>query len=103
MLFGKDYRLELLQGKNMHDHIYFYKVTCPECGTIHHGFVGDNEDGSFYCDAIIEIKKGKKTTTEACGYGVEKIGHLPEGSYENIAIIDIKDFKPDIEYIKRKE
>ena len=44
----------------MHNHIYLYKVTCPECGTIR---------------------------------------HMPEGSYENTAIIKIKDFKPEIEYI----
>ena len=87
----------------MHKKIYFYKITCPECGVVHHGFIGDNEDGSFYCDTTIEVKRGKKITKEECGYSREKIRHMPEGSYENIAIIKIKDFKPDIEYIKTEE
>ncbi len=84
----------------MHSRVYFYKVICPECGTVHYGFIGNNEDGSFYCDAIIEVKRGKNTRTEECGYGVEKIRHLRDGSYENIAIINIKDFKPYVEYTK---
>jgi hypothetical protein len=87
----------------MHNKIYFYRITCPECGTVHYGFIGDNEDGNFYCNAIIEVKRGKNTRTEKCGYSIEKIGHLPEGSYENIATIKIKDSKPDIEYIKMEE
>lgn len=87
----------------MHNKIYFYKITCPECGTVHHGFIGDNEDGSFYCNATIEVKRGKKTTKEECGYSREKIRHMSEESYENIAIIKIKDSRPDIEYIKMEE
>lgn len=86
--------------KRMHSKIYLYKVTCPDCGTIHHGFVGDNEDGSFYCDATIETKRGKKITKEKCGCSIEKMRHMPDGSYESIAVIKIKDSKPDIEYLK---
>jgi len=61
----------------MHNEIYFYKITCPECGAVHHGFIGDNEDGSFHCDVIIEIRRGKKVSTGECGYYIEKIRHLP--------------------------
>lgn len=82
----------------MHTKVWLYKIICPECGTVHYGFIGDNEDGSFYCDAIIEVKRGKKTRTEVCGYSTEKIRHLPEENYEHIATIRIKDFKPEIEY-----
>ncbi len=76
----------------MHRKIYIYKVICPECGTVHYGFVGENEDGSFCCDRMVEMKKGKKTTTEECGYCSEKIRHLPDCSYEMIKTIKIEDF-----------
>ena len=87
----------------MYNTIYLYKIICPECGAIHHGFIGDNEDGDFYCDTLIEVKKGKKMKIKECGYSIEKIRHLPEENCENIAIIKLKDSKPYIEYIKQQE
>lgn len=83
----------------MHSEIHFYKIICPECGAISYGFVGDNDDGSFYCDATIEMKRGKKVSTEECGYYVEKIRHMPEGSYEMLAVIEICDEKPVIKEV----
>lgn len=76
----------------MHSEIYIYRVICPECGTVHFGFVGNNEDGSFYCDASVEIKKGYKIKIERCGYSIEKIRHLPEKNYELIKVIKIEEF-----------
>lgn len=77
----------------MHNEVYIYRVTCPECGATRHGFIGDNEDGSFYCGATIEMKKGNKTWTDKCGCYFEKIRHLPDGSYEMIKTIKIEDLK----------
>lgn len=82
----------------MHSKIYVYEVTCPECGTKSVGFFGNNEDGSFCCNAIIEVKRGQKERTETCGYTREKLHHMPEGSYKLIAAITLKDSKPVIEY-----
>jgi hypothetical protein len=76
----------------MHSEVYIYRVTCPECGIVSYGFVGANENGNFYCDAKIEIKKGNKTTTEECGYSSEKIWHMPDDSYEKVKTIKIEDF-----------
>ncbi len=78
----------------MHSKVYVYRVTCPECGSTNYGFIGDNEDGIFYCNATIEIKKGNKTKTEICGYYIEKIHHLPDNSYERIKTIKIEDVIP---------
>ncbi len=75
----------------MHTKVYIYRITCPECGSINYGFIGNNEDGSFCCDATIEIKKGNKIKTEKCDYCIEKIRHLPENSYEMIKEIKIED------------
>lgn len=76
----------------MHSKVYIYRITCPECGTVSHGFVGNNEDGSFNCNAQIEVKRGKKEYTETCGYGSEKLHHMPDGSYEKVKTIKIEDF-----------
>lgn len=84
----------------MHREVTLYKIMCPECGTAHYGFVGDNEDGNFYCNTKIEIKRGKKESIEECGYYSEKIRHLPEGNFEKIASVKIKESKPNIEYYK---
>ena len=75
----------------MNSKVYVYKVTCPDCGTIHYGFVGNDEDASFYCNETIEIKKGNKTTTEKCGYYTEKMRHLPESSCVLIKTVKIED------------
>ncbi len=75
----------------MHSKVYVYRITCPECGTIDYGFIGDNEDG-----ATIEIKKGIKARWDKCGYYIEKIRHLPDGSYEMIKTIKIEDIIPGL-------
>ena len=82
----------------MHSIIYLYEVICPECETKSFGFFGNNEDGSFYCNAQIQVKRGKKEYTGTCGYGSEKLRHMPEGSYKLVATIKLEDSKPIIEY-----
>lgn len=83
----------------MHNKIYMYEITCPECGSVHVGFIGDNEDGSFCCNSRVKVKKGNKEWTEECGCTIEKLHHIPEGSCKLIATIKIEDSKPVIDYL----
>lgn len=82
----------------MHTIIRLFEVTCPECETKSFGFFGNNEDGSFYCNAQIEVRRGKKEYIETCGYGSEKLHHMPEGSYGLMATIKLEGSVPIIEY-----
>lgn len=69
----------------MHTEVSLYRIRCPECGAEHVGFIGDNEDGSFYCDApVIAYDRKGNDTIERCGETWEKIRHLPE---DNILLL----------------
>ena len=76
----------------MHTQISLYRIECPECGAQHVGFIGDNEDGSFYCDALVTAydRKGNPTT-EPCGESWEKIRHMPEKNIVRLKTMKAKD------------
>lgn len=70
----------------MHTGIWLMRVVCPECKQPTVGFVGDNEDGSFYCQRVV-IERGMPTV---CGESWEKLHHMPEGCVEQFARIDFQ-------------
>ena len=65
----------------MHSAVCLYRIRCPACGTEQVGFIGNNEDGSFYCNAPITVfDRQGVSSIAACGESWEKIRHMPEGN-----------------------
>ena len=70
----------------MHTGIWLMRVICPTCKHLTIGFVGDNEDGSFYCQGRV-LERGEPSI---CGESWEKLHHMPEGCVEQLARIDFR-------------